>query len=112
YPANLRLVYDRPPFLFVRGELRDEDRRAIAVVGTRKASEQGLREADRLARGLAERGVTVLSGLALGIDTAAHRAALDAGGRTIAVVGNGIAARVYPRENAKLADEIVTLGGA
>jgi DNA processing protein len=111
YPANLRLVYDRPPFLFVRGELRDEDRRAIAVVGTRKASDRGLHEATELARGLAERGVTVLSGLALGIDAAAHRAALDAGGRTIAVIGNGIAARIYPRNNAKLADEIVASGG-
>ena len=112
YPANLRLVYDRPPFLFVRGHLRDEDRRAIAVVGTRKASEKGLREADLLARGLAERGVTVVSGLALGIDTAAHEAALDVGGRTIAVIGNGIDAPIYPRQNRALADRIVDSGGA
>jgi DNA processing protein len=112
YPANLRLVYDRPPFLFVRGELLDQDRRAIAVVGTRKATDQGLSEAGQLARGLAERGVTVLSGLALGIDTAAHRATLDAGGRTIAVIGSGIAVPVYPRANVKLADEIVASGGA
>jgi DNA processing protein len=112
YPANLRLVYDRPPFLFVRGELRGGDSRAIAVVGTRKPSDQGLDEASRLARGLAERGVTVVSGLALGIDAAAHRATLDAGGRTVAVIGNGIAARLYPRENVKLADEIVASGGA
>jgi DNA processing protein len=112
YPANLRLVYDRPPFLFVRGELRDDDRRAIAVVGTRKASPEGLQEASELAQGLAKRGVTVVSGLALGIDTAAHRATLDAGGRTIAVIGNGIAARLYPRENVTLAEEIVASGGA
>src|SRR5829696_667396 len=112
YPANLRLVYDRPPFLFVRGELLDDDRRAIAVVGTRKASPEGLREASELAHGLAKRGVTVVSGLALGIDAAAHRATLDAGGRTVAVIGNGIAARVYPRENVKLAEEIVASGGA
>jgi DNA processing protein len=112
YPANLRLVYDRPPFLFVRGELRDDDRRAIAVVGTRKASPKGLREASELAHGLAKRGVTVVSGLALGIDTAAHRATLDAGGRTVAVIGNGIAARLYPRENVTLAEEIVASGGA
>jgi DNA processing protein len=112
YPANLRLVYDRPPFLFVRGHLRDEDRRAIAVVGTRKASEKGLREADLLARGLAERGVAVVSGLALGIDTAAHEATLDVGGRTIAVIGNGIDAPIYPRQNRALADRIVDSGGA
>jgi DNA processing protein len=112
YPSNLRLVYDRPPFLFVRGHLRDEDRRAIAVVGTRKASEEGLREADLLARGLADRGVVVVSGLALGIDTAAHEAALDVGGRTIAVIGNGIDAPIYPRQNRALADRIVDSGGA
>lgn len=112
YPANLRLVYDRPPFLFMRGDLREDDRRAIAVVGTRSASDAGLREATELARGLAERGVTVLSGLAVGIDTAAHRAALDAGGRTIAVIGNGIGGQLYPRENVELADEIVASGGA
>jgi DNA processing protein len=112
YPANLRLVYDRPPFLFVRGTLRDEDRRAIAVVGTRKASAEGLREADRLARVLVERGVTVVSGLALGIDTAAHEAVLDAGGRTIAVIGNGIDRPIYPRENRALVDRVVNSGGA
>jgi DNA processing protein len=112
YPSNLRLGYDRPPFLFVRGNLRDADRRAIAVVGTRRASEEGLREADRLARGLVERGVAVLSGLALGIDTAAHEATLDVRGRTIAVIGNGIGAPIYPRENRALADRIVDLGGA
>jgi DNA processing protein len=112
YPANLRLVYDRPPFLFFRGTLRDEDRRAIAVVGTRKASQEGLRDADLLARGLADRGVAVVSGLALGIDTAAHEAALDVGGRTIAVIGNGIDAPIYPRQNRALADRIVDSGGA
>lgn len=112
YPANLRLVYDRPPFLFVRGELRDEDRRAIAVVGTRNASEQGLREADLLARGLADRGVAVVSGLALGIDTSAHTATLDVGGRTIAVIGNGIDRPIYPQQNRALADRIVASGGA
>jgi DNA processing protein len=112
YPANLRLVYDRPPFLFVRGRLHEEDSRAIAVVGTRRASKEGLREADQLARGLVERGVTVISGLAIGIDTAAHRAALAARGRTVAVIGNGIDAPLYPRENMKLADEIVASGGA
>jgi DNA processing protein len=112
YPSNLRLVYDRPPFLFVRGDLRHEDRRAIAVVGTRSASDDGLREADLLARGLADRGVVVVSGLAIGIDTAAHEAALAVGGRTIAVIGNGIDAPIYPRQNRSLADRIVDSGGA
>jgi len=90
YPRNLRQVYDRPPFLFVRGQLVPEDERAVAVVGTRRASERGLERASTLARELAQRDVTVLSGLALGIDGAAHEAALDAGGRTIAVMGTGI----------------------
>src|SRR5439155_20049382 len=90
YPTNLREVYNRPPFLFVRGELRPEDERAVAVVGTRRASEEGREIASRLARELSEHGVVVLSGLALGIDTAAHEAALDARGRTVAVMGTGI----------------------
>ncbi|HZS25085.1 MAG TPA: DNA-processing protein DprA [Gaiellaceae bacterium] len=111
YPRNLRLVYDRPPFLFVRGHLDPADVRALAVVGTRQASDEGLAQADGLARSLAERGVTVVSGLARGIDTAAHRGALAAGGRTIAVLGTGITV-VYPAENAGLADEIVASGGA
>jgi DNA processing protein len=111
YPANLRLIYNRPPFLFVRGELSSEDDRAIAVVGTRRASAEGIEVATRLAGELAEQGVTVLSGLALGIDTAAHTAALDAGGRTVGVVGTGIR-RTYPRENVELADRIVESGGA
>ena len=76
YPVNLREVYNRPPFLFVRGQLTPADDRAIAVVGTRQATEEGLDQAFRLADGLAREGVTVLSGMALGIDTAAHRAAL------------------------------------
>jgi DNA processing protein len=111
YPTNLRSVYDRPPFLFVRGRLEPGDERAIAVVGTRRASDEGLRQADRLARGLVDRGVTVVSGLAAGIDTAAHEAALAAAGRTVAVMGTGIR-RVYPRENAELAERIVASGGA
>jgi DNA processing protein len=109
YPANLRMVYDRPPFLFVRGGLLRG--RAIAVVGTRSASPEGIEQADRLARGLAERDVTVLSGLAKGIDAAAHRGALAVGGHTVAVMGTGID-RVYPAENADLAEEIVASGGA
>src|SRR6266540_2651073 len=81
YPTNLRLVYNRPPFLFARGELRPEDDRALAVVGTRSASADGREQAARLARDLVDHGVTVLSGLALGVDTAAHEATLATGGR-------------------------------
>lgn len=112
YPANLRYVYDRPPFLFVRGELLADDDQAIAVVGTRQASPAGLGQAARLAAGLVDRGITVLSGLALGIDGAAHTAALDSGGRTVAVIGNGIARPTYPRAHADLAERIVNGGGA
>ncbi len=109
YPANLRLVPNLPPFLFVRGELRDEDVRSVAVVGTREASEAGLRRAQRMSQMLAERNVTVISGLARGIDATAHRAALDAGGRTIAVFGTGIT-KCYPSENRGLAEEITGRG--
>jgi DNA processing protein len=111
YPTNLRLIYNRPPFLFVRGDLRPGDERAIAVVGTRQASPDGRDQASRLACDLARAGVAVLSGLALGIDTAAHEAALAAGGRTIAVVGTGIR-QVYPAQNRSLATRIVDNGGA
>jgi DNA processing protein len=109
YPANLRLIPNLPPFLFYRGEFREEDARSVAVVGTRDATEPGLDRAKRMSRMLAERGVTVISGLARGIDTAAHRAALEAGGRTIAVFGTGIT-RCYPAENRDLAEEITTSG--
>jgi DNA processing protein len=95
YPENLKLIFNRPPFIWVRGELDSRSLRAIAVVGTRQATEDGRAVAARLARGLAQAGVTVLSGLARGIDTAAHAATLEAGGRTVAVIGNGILGRVY-----------------
>lgn len=111
YPANLRLIYNRPPFLFVRGTLLAEDDRSIAVVGTRKASDEGKQAAERIAHELSAAGVTVLSGLALGIDATAHAAALDAGGRTVAVFGTGIN-RTYPPANADLAERIVGAGGA
>lgn len=111
YPTNLRLVYDRPPFLFVRGTLPRSDLRALAVVGTRNASLAGLEHARRLADTLARRGVVIVSGLARGIDAAAHEATIQAGGTTIAVMGTGIR-RVYPPENADLARRIVESGGA
>lgn len=109
YPSNLRMVADRPPLLFVRGSLTRSDDRAIAVVGTRKPSEAGVAAAYSVATELAARGVTVVSGLAEGIDTAAHRAALDAGGRTIAVFGTGIGT-VYPRSNRSLATRVAAAG--
>ncbi|MDA8398521.1 MAG: DNA-processing protein DprA [Actinomycetota bacterium] len=109
YPANLRLIPNLPPFLFVRGGLCDEDVRSVAVVGTRQASEPGIRRAQRMSKLLVEREVTVISGLARGIDTAAHRTAIESGGRTIAVLGTGIT-RCYPSENRDLAEEITAHG--
>jgi DNA processing protein len=109
YPANLRLIPDLPPFLFYRGELRDDDARSVAVVGTRQATDIGIRRAVHMSRLLAEQGITVVSGLAKGIDTVAHRAALDVGARTIAVLGTGIT-RCYPSENQDLAEAITASG--
>jgi DNA processing protein len=105
YPSNLRGVDNPPPFLFYRGALDPSDARSVAVVGTRQASDEGLRRTRALAGELVKGGITVVSGLARGIDTAAHRATLDASGRTIAVMGTGIMRR-YPEENELLADEI------
>jgi DNA processing protein len=109
YPATLRLIFNLPPFLFIQGHLQDADLRSVAVVGTRQASDDGLRRSARMSRLLIENGVTVVSGLARGIDTAAHTAALEAGGRTLAVVGTGIL-RCYPDENRHLAQQIATQG--
>jgi DNA processing protein len=109
YPVNLRTIYNLPPFVFYRGQLHPEDAFSVAVVGTRQASPEGLHRAERMACLLAEAGVTVLSGLARGIDTAAHTACLEAKGRTIAVLGSGIR-RVYPPENADLAGRIAASG--
>jgi len=109
YPANLRTIHNLPPFLFYRGSLHPDDAWSVAVVGTRDASEEGVARTRRLVARLVAAGVTVLSGLARGIDTAAHEACLDAGGRTIAVIGTGIR-RTYPPENAGLADRIAATG--
>jgi DNA processing protein len=94
YPINLRLVHDRPPVIFVRGSITPGDARAVAVVGTREPSDAGREAASNLAAELARRDITVVSGLAAGIDSAAHAAALNAGGRTIAVLGQGILQKV------------------
>lgn len=109
YPINLRRISNLPPFLFYRGELRRDDAFSVAVVGTRRPSLDGLRRARSMAKSLVRHNVTVLSGLARGIDTAAHEATLAASGRTIAVLGSG-ALRVYPPENQTLAEQIATSG--
>ncbi len=110
YPSALHDLRSPPPLLYLRGELRATDRRAVAIVGTREPDRHGERLARALARGLAERGFTIVSGLARGIDTAAHKGALAAKeGRTIAVLGCGLL-RTYPPENALLAARIVKSG--
>jgi DNA processing protein len=109
YPANLRMIHDHPPFLFVRGSLAPGDDRAVAVVGTRRPSPEGVRSASQIAGALARRGITVVSGMAVGIDTAAHVGALNAGGRSLAVFGAGID-RVYPPSNWSLAGRIADSG--
>ena len=106
YPTNLRQVADPPPVLFVRGHLREQDAYSVALVGTRRATEYGRAVAERLARDLALAGVTVVSGLAKGIDTVAHTATLNSGGRTVAVLGCGLD-QVYPPENSRLARQII-----
>ncbi len=105
YPESLRSIYDPPPFLFVSGKILPEDSQAVAIVGSRSASDYGRSTATKLAGELGRAGVTVVSGMAIGIDTAAHRGALTAGGRTIAVLGSGID-MIYPRENKKLFSSI------
>lgn len=109
YPSSLLNIYDPPPFLYVKGELKKEDAIAVAVVGSRFASYYGKLAAERISRDLALEGVTVVSGLARGIDTSAHRGALSAGGRTIAVLGCGIDVE-YPIENKRLREEIALSG--
>jgi DNA processing protein len=108
YPAQLREIHEMPPVLFHRGTLVPKEV-GISVVGSRQASARGLDIARSVAAGLADRGITVIAGLAKGIDTAAHTAALEAGGRTVAVVGTGIT-KVYPAENRDLQERIAREG--
>ena len=110
YPPALRELNERPAALFVQGSLSGLKAPTVAIVGTRGATELGLRRAERLARSLVGHRVTVVSGLARGIDTAAHRAALQAGGTTVAVLGNGLG-HCYPPENRALQREIAARGG-
>jgi len=112
YPSPLREIYDPPIVLYVKGAWSDcLDRPCIGVVGSRRCSTYGQNASLMLARDLAQRGITVVSGFARGIDAAAHRGALEGGGRTVAVLGTGID-EVYPRDHKKLAAEILDHGGA
>jgi DNA processing protein len=108
YPSALREIHDPPPFLYVHGDLESMDR-AVALVGSRHPTRDGLETARELAMGLARHRVTVVSGMARGIDTAAHRGALAAGGRTVAVLGSGLE-KPYPPENRPLFDRIAASG--
>ncbi len=109
YPKNLRNIHTPPKQLYVNGTLLEQDEMAVAIVGSRRASIYGLETAEKLGFELAAHGVTVVSGMALGIDSSAHRGALKAKGRTIAVMGGGHNC-IYPSQNKKLYDEIVTSG--
>jgi DNA processing protein len=109
YPARLKTIHDPPPLLSVSGTLSEEDHHAVAIVGTRHATPAGRLATEQLSRGLAEAGLTVVSGLARGIDGAAHKSALEAAGRTIAVLGCGID-RTYPPEHVSLRKKIEEQG--
>lgn len=109
YPRRLKEINQAPPVLFINGSINVEDDWAVAVVGTRRVTPYGRQVAAEIARFLAQNGVTVVSGLARGVDAIAHQTALQAGGRTIAVLGNGVDV-VYPPEHRKLAAEITTQG--
>jgi DNA processing protein len=111
YPAQLREIHSPPIVLYVWGELTERDRHAIAVIGSRRTTHYGLESAKKLSYQLAYAGLTIISGLARGIDTAAHQGALAAKGRTVAVVGSGLA-KLYPPENAALAEKIRSGNGA
>jgi DNA processing protein len=112
YPRSLLDLRTPPPLLYLRGDIRPEDARSVAVVGTRQPNGEGEEIAARLAQGFAQRGFTDVSGLARGIDTAGHRGALSApNGRTIAVLGSGLL-RIYPTENVGLADAVASRGCA
>ncbi len=109
YPSALREIHDPPIVLYVRGKITERDRNAVAVVGSRKATHYATESAKKLSFQMAYAGLTVVSGLARGIDTAAHQGALAAKGRTIAVIGSGLG-ELYPPENAELADRIAESG--
>lgn len=109
YPRVLTEIYDPPNVLYVRGELKPTDALAIGIVGTRRVSRYGQSQAERFSRSLARAGLTIVSGLARGVDAAAHRGAIDAGGRTIAVLSNGVT-DIYPPQHRELSEEIIAHG--
>jgi len=109
YPSNLKEIYDPPALLFVRGQVMPEDSRAVALVGSRNPTRYGLEMTEQITRGLVRGHVTAISGLARGIDTACHRAALNERGRTVGVLGCGINVH-YPRENGALIEEMIGSG--
>jgi len=105
YPANLKNIYDPPPFLFLKGKIKTDDQKALAIVGTRTPSPYGKLIAEKITRELAEKGITIISGFARGIDSISHHHALESKGRTIGVLGSGLDV-IYPPENTKLAQRI------
>lgn len=109
YPTRLKELPDSPPVLYVRGSLTPGDHMAVAIVGSRKCTSYGQRMATRIAAGLARAGYTIVSGLALGIDGSAHRGALEAKGRTIAVLAGGLSS-IYPPDHVQLAEEVAASG--
>lgn len=109
YPPSLKQIYDPPPLLYVLGSLKPQDQTAVAVVGSRYPTAYGKSFAERIGIGLSQRGIAVVSGLARGVDSAGHRGALAAGGRTIGVLGCGIDL-IYPPENQKLFEEVIAHG--
>ncbi|MBM3212563.1 DNA-protecting protein DprA, partial [Candidatus Poribacteria bacterium] len=109
YPVNLKAIYDPPPLIYVKGNIIPGDSLAVSVVGTRIATSYGKKAAEKFSSLLASRGITVVSGMAYGIDTAAHEGALSSGGRTIAVMGNGLSI-IYPERNTNLFEKIAESG--
>jgi DNA processing protein len=109
YPTHLKEIDQPPPVLYIRGELTPEDRWAVAIVGTRQVTAYGRQVTEELSSALAHNGVTIVSGLARGVDAFAHTAALKAGGRTLAVLGSGVD-KIYPPEHRKMADNILIQG--
>jgi len=109
YPENLKNIYDPPPFLYVKGSFVEGDKNSVAVVGSRNASEYGIKVTQEISRNLASLGITIVSGMARGIDSAAHIAAIQGGGRTVAVLGSGVDV-IYPPENRRLFERIAENG--
>lgn len=109
YPRRLKEIAQPPPVLYIRGEVRPEDEWAVAIVGTRRVTAYGRQVTEEVATTLARSGVTIISGLARGVDGIAHQAALNAGGRTLAILGSGVD-RIYPPEHRRLSEGIIDLG--